>query len=110
VLVLHNPLFVGDYIHLYSLHKNLDFMTTCMISFLVICAIKDYMWLHDYVVELNLSHLVTNVVIVINIIPWLLQLLHVKHITTYMIKHIVTHMTTHDGHTTTDIIHGFYLA
>jgi hypothetical protein len=55
VLVLHNPLFVGDYIHLYSLHKNLGFMTTCMIAFVVICAISDYMWLHDYVVELNLS-------------------------------------------------------
>jgi hypothetical protein len=42
VLVLHNPLFVGDYIHLYSLHKNLGFMTTCMTTFVVICATNDY--------------------------------------------------------------------
>jgi hypothetical protein len=55
MLVLHNPLFVSDYIHLYSLHKNLGFMIICMIVFLVIFATNDYMLLHDYVAKLNLS-------------------------------------------------------
>ncbi len=49
------PQFWNDIKHFhlhFPLCQNLDFMTTLyMTTFVVICAINDYMWLHDHVVK-----------------------------------------------------------
>jgi hypothetical protein len=63
-------------IQVMTLCQNLDFMTTYMVAFVIICAINNYAWLHDYVIDHTCPFycLVVNVVIVINTILWYLSL------------------------------------
>lgn len=55
------PQFVNDIKHFhlhFPLCQNLGFMTTIYITtFVVVCAINDYMWLHDHLAKLSLSFL-----------------------------------------------------
>jgi hypothetical protein len=83
--------------------QNHGLMITYMIAFVVICAISDYMWLHDYVIKWSKFGLPSNcrcghsckghsMIFITMVISntWL-------HI--WLNKRLYMYMTTQDGHT-----------